>query len=126
MNLLPKIFPQTDEQRKLKLERSLIGMEAKIGGTLFGAVPKGHRRQFFCLDRHTWVWHEEWRDAAGHNQAVTTKYLVRPSGIFKSQNDQPPQHLSDNEARNFYQSTQLYGQRMNAEYDRLIQAAYGR
>ena len=123
MNLLPKIFPQTVEQRKLKLERSLIGMEAKIGGTLFGAVPKGHRRQFFCLDRHTWVWHEEWRDQAGQNQVVTTKYLVRPSGIFKSQNDQPAQPLSDTEARNFYQSTQLYGQRMNTEYNRLIQTA---
>ena len=123
MNLLPRIFPQTEEQRDLQVERSLIRMEAKIGGQLFGKLPKGHRREFFCLDRHTWVWHEEWVDASGQKQVITTKYNVRPSGILKSQNNQPYQTLSDQEARNFYQSTQLYRQRLDAEYNRLLQAA---
>ena len=123
MHLLPKIFPQTDEQRELKLERSLIRMEAKIGGQLFGALPEGHRREFFCLDRHTWVWHEEWLDKNGHKQVITTKYNVRPSGILKSQNDQSYQQLSDSEARNFLLSTQLYRRRLDAEYSRLLQAA---
>ena len=122
MKLLPKIFPQTDEQRELQVERSLISMEAKIGGQLFGAIPEGHRRDFFCLDRHTWVWHEEWITKAGHKQVMTTKYNVRPSGILKSQNDQPYQPLSDSEARNFLQSTQLYRRRLDAEYGRLLQA----
>lgn len=123
MNLLPKIFPQTVEQRALQLERSLIGMEAKIGGQLFGKLAEGHRRQFFCFDRNTWVWHEEWLDKTGHKQIITTKYLVRPNGIFKSQNDQTPLLLSDNEARNFYHSTQLYRRRLDAEYNRLLQVA---
>ena len=123
MSLLPKIFPLTEEQRALQLERSLVGMEAKIGGQLFGKIPDGHRRQFFCFDRHTWVWHEEWLDKAGRKQVMTTKYLVRPNGILKSQNDQAPQLLSDNEARNFHKSTQLYRNRLDAEYNRLIHAA---
>lgn len=121
--LLPKIFPQTAEQRALQLERSLIRMEAKIGGQLFGELSKGHRREFFCLDRHTWVWHEEWLDKQGHQQIMTTKYNVRPSGIVKSQNSQSYQALSEAEARNFYQTTQLYRSRMDAEYSRLLQAA---
>lgn len=123
MNLLPKIFPQTDEQRALQLERSLIRKEAVIGGQLFGKLPKGHRREFFCLDKHTWVWHEEWLNQQGQLQVITTKYNVRPSGILKSQNNHSYQLLSDSEARNFYQTTQLYRRRVDAEYNRLLQAA---
>ena len=116
-------MPQTDEQRALRVERSLIRIETKIGSQLFGEIPKGHRREFFCLDRNTWVWHEEWTDKAGKKQVITTKYNVSPRGILKSQNDLAYQSLSDQEARNFYQTTQLYGKRVAAEYSRLLRAA---
>ncbi len=123
MNLMPKIFPRDASAQVTKFEQSLLRMEAKIGGELFGPVADGRRREFFCLDKHTWIWHEEWQDAAGKNQAVTTRYNVRPNGVLKSQNNQPYQPLSENEARNLYQTTELYRSRVGAEYNRLLQNA---
>lgn len=124
MNLLPKITPQTPAQRRAAIKRSLLTREAAIGGQLFGPVPKGHQRQFFCLDKHTWIWHEEWRDTKGQHRAVTTRYEVRPDGVIKCQDGQAAyQRISPEEARNLYQATQLYGQQVHAEYQRLLQAA---
>lgn len=123
MKLLPKIFPRDASERAAKFEQSLIRMEAKIGSELFGPVDKDRSRQFFCLDQHTWIWHEEWRDANGRHQTMTTRYNVRPSGVLKSQNNQPFQPLSESEAHNLYRTTELYGQRVGAEYNRMLQAA---
>lgn len=123
MKLLPKIFPANADQTAANMERQLIRMEAKIGGQLFGAVPAGHQREFFCLDRHTWVWHEAWKDAKGHRHSVTTRYNVRPDGVLKSQNNQPYQPLSKSEARNLYRTTELYLSRVGSEYSKLLQTS---
>ncbi|MBC7707633.1 hypothetical protein H7Y63_00200 [Polaromonas sp.] len=123
MKLLPKIFPQDAAQRAAKTERELIRMEAKLGGALFGPVPKGHRREFFCLDTNTWIWHEEWLDAKGAKQTVTTRYNVQPNGVLKSQNNHPYQPLTENEAGNLYRTAELYRERINSEYNRLLQTA---
>lgn len=127
MNLLPKmpkLFPQQshDDQQQSDFTRSLMRYEAQIGGDLFGPVPKGRRREFFCLDDRTWVWHEEWT-ANGQRQSVTTRYEIRPNGILKTQNGQGYQRLSREESRNLYRATELYRQRIGAEYQRLLQAA---
>lgn len=111
------------EERRANLLRALIHYEAKIGGQIFGPIPEGRRREFFCLDRHTWVWHEEWNDQTGKRQVVTTRYDVRPSGILKSQSGQPYQLLSPGEARNFYAAVEQYEQRIIPELDRLLQTA---
>lgn len=100
-----------------KQYRDLIRREAKIGGKLFGPVPQGHRREFFCLDEHTWVWYEEWTDQAGQRQSTTTRYDVRPNGIIKNQDGRPSQYVELEEARNLYQAVKLYKQRIDAEYD---------
>ena len=122
MNFLPKIlFPRTDDERQAELERKLMRAEAKIGGQLFGPVPKGHERQFFCLDEHTWIWHEEWQQN-GQKRTTTTRYEVRPSGILKAQTGKPYQRLSSDEARNLYQAVEIYEQRVNAYYDQLLAA----
>ena len=121
MGFLPKITRQTPAQREAEAERKLIRLEAKIGGELFGPIPTGHRRDFFCLDEHTWIWHEEWLDK-GQYKAVTTRYDVRPNVILKSQVGQPYQPVNKAEARNLYRATQLYGQRVGAEYQRMLQA----
>jgi hypothetical protein len=125
MNLLPKlpkIFPQGDDQRQLdnSVERELIRREAEIGGQLFGAVPNGRHRQFFCLDEHTWIWYEEWAEN-GQKQSVTTRYEVRPNGILKAQGAGSYQRVSRDEARNLYRATEIYRQRIGAEYQRLLQ-----
>jgi hypothetical protein len=117
--MLKKIFqsltPQKEEDRQAKLRRDFMRHEAKIGGQLFGPIPKGHRREFFCLDRNTWVWHEEWTDESGNYRIMTTRYDIRPNGILKSQNGNHYQHVSVQEAQYLYQAADLYNQRINNE-----------
>ncbi|HEX7632692.1 MAG TPA: hypothetical protein VF401_00035 [Candidatus Saccharimonadales bacterium] len=122
MKLLPKILPRSDDQRRADIESQLIHEEAKIGGQLFGPVPKGHHRQFFCLDEHTWVWHEEWAEN-GQRKVVTTRYTVRPNGVLKSQRDGQYEPLTRDEARNLFYATKLYRQRVEAKYQQMLQAA---
>lgn len=124
MNIMPRIAVQnSDQQRRINLRRSIIQRYARIGGQLFGAVPKGHDRQFFCLDEHTWIWHEAWTDKSGQRHVITTRYEVRPDGILKVQDGQTYQRLSAAEARNLYHSVELYRQKVNADYYRLTQPA---
>ena len=105
---------QKSAQRKATLYRKLLRHEAQIGGSVFGPVQKGGRREFFCLDEHTWVWHEEWVDSNGQHQFATTRYDVRPNGIIKSQNGlyKP---VGTREAQNLLQAAKLYRQRINDE-----------
>ncbi|HUP26514.1 MAG TPA: hypothetical protein VM124_02615 [Candidatus Limnocylindrales bacterium] len=118
--LLGGIVGQRTEQRQADLYRNLIRHEARIGGNVFGAIPKGHRREFFCLDEHTWVWHEEWRDNKGQQQIRTTRYDVRPDGILKSQGGHY-QRVTDSEAQRLRKAAYLYIQRVNSEmYNGLI------
>jgi hypothetical protein len=123
MSLLTNLRAQKDGQRRAELEKALIHYEAKIGSTLFGPIPAGHRREFFCLDRHTWIWHEEWTDATGKRQTMMTRYTVRPDGVLKSQGSNSYQKLSGNEARHFYQAVNMYAQRVHNEYGRMLQTA---
>src|SRR4051812_47987674 len=121
IKLLPKMFKQSDDDKRAAYYKSLINYEAKIGGALFGPVPAGHRREFFCLDEHTWVWHEESKDSQGNQRVITTRYDVRPNGFFKAQGSQY-QPLSDEETFNLYNAIELYEQRVNAAYDQALLA----
>jgi hypothetical protein len=117
---LKKIYNQVTNQvnakkraeRDATLYRNLIRHEAKIGGKLFGPVPKNRRREFFCLDKHTWIWHEEWTDTNNERHIVTTRYDVRPNAVLKSQNNSHYQPVSMNELNNLYQATQQYRTRV--------------
>lgn len=120
MKLFANNSKQKAENRKARLQRALIHHEAKIGSELFGPIPAGHRREFFCLDDRTWVWHEEWTDAKNVRRAVTTRYDVRPDKILKSQGNMSYQALSASEERNFFQAVRLYGERVNSEYGRML------
>lgn len=110
-----KSIMQSSDQRRANDYRRLLQEEAKIGGSLFGPVAEGGRREFFCLDANTWIWHEEWQDEQGKLQSVTTRYDVRPSGVIKAQDGQPYRELSEQEARNFYQAAKLYNKRVLTE-----------
>src|SRR5688572_13581676 len=110
--LFGAVSSQRQTDRRAREWRELIRKEAQIGGLLFGPIPKGGRREFFCLDRHTWVWHEEWTDQNGNHHTVTTRYDVRPHGVFKAQDGQPYQPLAGQEAIYFFQATKLYNERV--------------
>lgn len=118
MSLLRKVIDgvlnDRTQARRADLYRNLIRHEAKIGGQVFGPVPAGRKREFFCLDEHTWVWHEEWKDENGQTQIKTTRYDVRPSGVIKSQNGHY-QSLSDTEAQRLRQAAIAYVERVNEQ-----------
>ncbi len=114
--LLKTISGSSAEDRQAKLYRDLIRHEARIGGTLFGPVPAGGRREFFCLDDRTWVWHEEWTDKlTGELRSKTTRYDVRPNGILKAQDGQGYKYVSPQEAKHLYEAAKLYKQRIQTE-----------
>lgn len=113
--ILKNVVGDRSKDRAAELHRNLIRHEAQIGGTLFGPVPAGGRREFFCLDDRTWVWHEEWIDDSGKRQTKTTRYDIRPSGILKAQDGQPYRPVSLQEAKHLQQAAQLYEQRIRSE-----------
>ena len=113
-NILKIGSSQRQQQREADLYRNFIRHEAKTGGNLFGPVPTGVRREFFCLDERTWVWHEEWVDAHGNSRVQTTRYDVRPDGILKSQHGKY-QQVGPTEARRLYQAAKLYNQAVERE-----------
>ncbi len=112
--LLQGIAGQKAADRDNELYQNLIRHEAQIGAGVFGPIPAGHRREFFCLDEHTWVWHEEWRDHYGQPQMRVTRYDIRPDGLLKSQNGHY-QRVGAQETRRFKQAARLYIDRVNRE-----------
>ena len=117
--LLNNILPQTPQARQQErldaLRQGLMRHEAKVGGRVFGDVPKGHKRDFFCLDEHTWIWHEEWVDAKGERHIVSTRYDLRPSGVLKSQNGGPYHQIGEQELIHLYEAAKLYRERTRKE-----------
>ena len=106
---------QSDAQKNIDFHRSLIRKEAEIGAHIFGPVPEGRHREFFCLDKNTWIWHEEWLDEKGQHQSKTTRYDVRPDSILKAQNNGTYKKVTIEEARNLHRATQLYRERVKSQ-----------
>ena len=83
-------------------ERELIQLESEIGATIFGEKPEHvTRREFFNLDKDTWIWYEEIVDKDGKKQELTTRYEVQPKGILKVQPNYRYNYLEENELQNF-------------------------
>ena len=117
------IVPKNADMLRVEAYREAIREEAKVGGRVFGPIPDGVRREFFCLDERTWVWHEEWKDEHGKEHIRTTRYDVRPQGIFKAQNGHAYQPISRQEARNLVAAVKRYNELVDAELVPLLQPA---
>lgn len=124
--MLTKLFSliqhKSDDEKRTEAYSEAIREEAKVGGRLFGPVPEGTHREFFCLDAYTWVWHEEWTDEKGKYQIRTTRYDVRPNGVYKAQDGQPYRPISEAEARNLLKATEKYNEAIDAELDPILAA----
>lgn len=96
-------------------ERELIQLESEIGRELFGPIPTGHRREFFNTDPRTWIWHEEWKNASGKSQQLTTKYEIRDDGIWKTLPGPRYLKVEGEELQNFVLATRLYHERVMRE-----------
>jgi hypothetical protein len=121
--LLSVIMPTDPQTRRAQIRRNIIRDAARMGGTLFGPVPEGVRREFFSLDEHTLIWHEEWTDANNIRHTRTTRYDIRPHGVFKAQDGLPYQPLSDEETYRLYMAAHQYAQNLHARFDPMIAAA---
>lgn len=101
-------FPRRKRPLKPLSERELLTLESEIGSQLFGPIPDGHRREFFCLDDKTWIWHEEWTDAKRKPQSSTIRYEVTEKGVLKVQPGPHYDYLAGDELRNFSVAARLY------------------
>lgn len=100
------VFILKKKNRPLKkfTERELIQLESEIGATIFGEKPEHvTRREFFNLDKDTWIWYEEIVDKDGKKQELTTRYEVQPKGILKVQPNYRYSYLEGDELQNFVQ-----------------------
>ncbi len=75
------LFKTTPNRQKLT-EDDLINAESRLGATLFGPVPEGHRREFFRFQHNIWIFHESWTEN-GKNLESTITYEVRENGVYK-------------------------------------------
>jgi len=111
--------PHTSHNQKAyQKRRALIAKEAHIGGTVLGPIPHGHKREFFCLDKHTWVWHETWKDASGMRQQFIVNYELDPTGVLKRVNGGSYTKLTGQELANFNRAVKTY-------YREVSQQVYG-
>ena len=101
-------------------ERELIELESEIGRNIFGPAPANIvRREFFNLDKETWIWYEEIRNNDGTNTEMTTRYEVQPKGILKVQPGPRYNYLDGQELENFVMATKEY-------YERVARGLYKR
>ena len=105
----------SQEERELKLYNDLKEHEAEIGGKLFGPVPAGVKRVFYCQDDTTWVWREEWTDKNGQKKNTTIRYEFRPDSVVKVLNNGKYQLLSKNEAARFFQAIKAFERNVRSE-----------
>lgn len=110
--IISLIGGQTQAQKQIDAHRMMIRQEAELGGQVFGPVDQDRRREFFCLDKNTWIWHEEWTEKTGQKQTRTTRYDVRPTGILKAQNNGTYHMVSPEEAENLYGAARMYHDRV--------------
>ncbi len=96
-------------------QRELIHLESQIGREIFGPVAKGHRREFFNTGPETWIWHEEWKDERGAQHQLTTRYDIRPDGIWKSQPGLRYESVQGEELANLRLAVQIYYERVMRE-----------
>lgn len=113
--LVSGLTAQKQSERRAELYRNLIRQEAKIGGRIFGPVPEGHKREFFCLDQYTWVWYEEWSDKAGQRQSKTTRYEFRGDEVLKSVNGQY-QAMNVAELKRLRDAVKMYGEKIYSDF----------
>jgi hypothetical protein len=102
-------IPRT-KKRPLKAltERELLRLESAIGAEIFGAIPPGHQREFFCLDNNTWIWHEEWTDKNRKAQTNTIRYEIGEHGVLKVQDGARYSYLEGAELQNFALAIRMY------------------
>lgn len=116
-------LPRVKTQPRVYTERGLLELESKIGAELFGPIPAGRRREFFCSDEKNWIWYEEWQDELGATQSATVRYELHGDGVLKIQEGARYSYLEGAELENFIKATKVYHDRVLAILYKPLSAA---
>lgn len=108
-------FTKSPKEPWYYTERQLLNLESGIGMQLFGPIPEGHRREFFCLDKSTWIWHEEWTDEHKTRQTATIRYEIQKNGVLKVQDGARYNYLEGEELQHLMTAIEMYYQRVTRE-----------
>lgn len=112
-------MPKNPKQPRKMTERELIQQESNIGRELFGPIPEGHRREFFCLDDNTCIWYEEYVGKDGKPVSSTTRYEIQGDKVLKAQEGARYSYLEGTELNNLLLAVNLY-------YERVMRGLYKR
>ena len=81
-------------------QATYLDAESQLGRQLFGPIPEGVQREFFHgPTKNVWLWYEN---------GQTTRYEVRPQGVFKRVGASPFAKLGSRELENFRLATRQY------------------
>ncbi len=102
-------MPEIKVRPSVRMTREdLINAESKLGSTIFGPIPAGHRREFFHDKQNVWIWHEDWYDGQRNPHQMTVRYEVRTSGVYKKVSTGSYFKLEGEELENFRKATHAY------------------
>lgn len=104
----PVYAPKPLRRTAFMTRGDLINAESRLGSTIFGPIPAGHRREFFHDQENIWIWFESWRDETDHPRQLTVRYEVRPSGVYKKISAGSYFKLTGDELENFRRATHAY------------------
>ncbi len=102
-----RIFANSGKHLKLS-EADLINAESRLGASLFGPIPAGHRREFFRYRHNIWIYHENWRDQKNKRKETTITYSVRENGVYKCPLGGEYVKIKGEELKNFKKATRAY------------------
>lgn len=102
-----KDYAQCFIPEKKLTERDLIYLESRVGSRIFGEIPVGHIREFFCYDKDTWMFYESWQED-GVKKETTVKYEVQKKGILKVMPGLKYEYLRGAELENFMAAVRNY------------------
>ncbi len=107
---------QLSAHKRAVRRNQLIHQEAQIGSSVLGEIPSGHHREFFCLNKHTWVWSEQWFDSKTQtNQHMNVRYEFQPNGVLKVVNEVPRGYVTGKELKNLDSAIKIYTNRVAVE-----------
>ncbi len=112
-------LPKLKQSPSKMSERELIQLESNIGREIFGPVPPGHRREFFCLDEKTCIWYEEYKDEKGKVVTSTTRYEFLGDKVLKAHNGAKYSYIEGSELKNLLLAVNMY-------YERAMRSIYKR
>lgn len=104
---LPKLSRRSASQAARLTEADLINAESRLGATLFGPIPAGHRREFFRYKHNIWIFHESWEEN-GKVVESTITYEVKENGVFKCPLGDEYKKIRGEELENFKKATRAY------------------